>query len=204
MDNINVQYEAFLALAKLGSYKNIINICTNKKFTISLTFRSLQEIISAYTGDKSELYKALLVSKDAYIVRICVRLIGNERLRALAPDIEGFLDSDNINLLIDTMRALSVLQYKPVIDKLAALMRHKAWEVRAVAVNAVAAIDREDYIDALVTALQDSEWQVRFNAGAALSKVKDTNLIREKIVATGDKFAMDMYENFAQLASIGR
>jgi len=204
MENINVQYEAFFALSKLGSFKNIISVCTNKNFTISLTFRSLQEIISSYTGDKSELYKALLVCKDAYVVRICVRLIGNERLKDLAINIEDFLDSDNINLLIDTMRALSILRYKPVTDKLVKLMKHQAWEVRSVAVNAVAAIDAKEHIDDLVLALQDSEWQVRFNAGAALSMIKDSGTIREKVIASGDRFAMDMYENFAQLASIGR
>ena len=203
-ENINVQYEAFLALSKLGSYDSIVNICIKKDFPISLTFRSLQEVISAYSGDKSALYKALLKSNDAYVVRVCVRLIGNEKIKEHAPSIEGFLDEDNINLLIDTMRALSNIQYKPVMDKLAGLMKHERWEVRSAAVNAVAAMDTHANVDNLVLALQDSEWQVRFNAGVVLGKVEDSGIIRDKVAASGDKFAMDMFESFVQLANIGR
>jgi len=203
-ENINVQYEAFLTLSRLGSYDNIVDVCTKKDFAIGLTFRSIQEIISSYSGEKSSLYKALLTSKDAYVVRICVKLIGVDNIKELAPDIEGFLDSDNINLLIDTMRAFSNLRYKPVLEKMVALMKHDAWEVRSVAVIAVAAIDAQAHVDDLVTALQDREWQVRYNAGAALSKLKNLDEIREKVVASGDRFAMDMFVNFTEMANIGR
>ena len=204
-DNINVQYEAFLALSKLGSYDSIVNICATDDFSITLTFRSLLEIISAYSGDKTVLYKALLKSSDAYVVRICVKLIGSEKRKNLAPDIEEFLDSDKISLKMDTMRALSALRYRKSLDKFAMMMKSDSWEVRSIAVKALATIDAETYVDELILALQDPEWQVRYNAGSALSKLKDReDEIYDKIVESGDKFAKEMYESFKQMANIGR
>jgi HEAT repeat protein len=97
---------------------------------------------------------------------------------------------------------LSTLSYKPVAEKIIALVKHERWEVRSVAVNSLAALGPSDYTDQFVLALQDSEWQVRFNAGSALSKIRD-GTIREKVLATGDKFALDMLEYMTDMVEIG-
>jgi FOG: HEAT repeat len=200
--NINEQYEAFLALARFGSYDDIVKVCLDKDFKQMLSFRSLQEIISAYTGDKPALYKTLLASPDAYIVRICVKAIGQEKVTALAPDIVGFLDSENMNLVIEAMRSLSALSYTEVEGKIITLLKHDRWEVRGVAVQSLAALDLKGNVDNFITALQDSEWQVRFNAGKALCKTGDDST-HEKVLATGDKYALDMLDYMINLGKIG-
>jgi hypothetical protein len=203
-DNVNVQHEAFLTLSRLGSYDNIVEICMNKEYNLKLTFRSLIEIMSSYSADKHELCKALLSARDNYIVRTSVKLIGSERITALAPEIEGFLESDNINLVLDTIRALSQLRYKAITEKMIKLLSHEAWEVRSVAVGALASINVDDYIDHFITALCDKEWQVRYNAGSALSKIRNSDFIAKKVIATNDKYAMDMLQYFTQIGSMGR
>ena len=200
--NINEQYEAFLALARFGSYDNIVKIGLDKDFEQVLSFRSLQEIIGAYTGDKTTLYKALLVSPDAYIVRICIKFIGTEKIKSLAPDIESFLDNENINLVIEAMRTFSELSYNAVENKITSLLKHERWEVRSVAVNVLASLDLKGNTDQFILALQDSEWQVRFNAGTALLKINDKT-IRKKVITTGDKYALDMLEYMINLGEIG-
>jgi len=200
--NINEQYEAFLALARFGSYDNINKICMDKNYVQVLSFRSLQEIMNAYTGDKPKLYKALLKSPDAYIVRVCIKAIGLKKIKELAPDIAVFLDSENMNLIIEAMRSLSALSYMPAIEKITTLLKHDRWEVRGVAVQALAALDLEGNVDNFISALQDSEWQVRFNASAALRKIKDDS-ITEKVLATGDKYALDMLKYMIDFGQIG-
>ena len=203
-DNLDVQFEAFLTLSRLGSRDNIVRICMDKRFVQQLTFRSLQEIISAFAGDKRSLYSKLLSAPDAYITRICIKQIGIEEITALAPDVARFLSNKNFNVVIDAAKALGSLRYKPTTEKVLALLQHERWEVRNAAVSAAATIDVNSYQDLLITALQDREWFVRYNAGIALSHIEDITEIHEKVLATKDRFAIEMLEYMTQMAEIRR
>ena len=203
-DNINVQYEAFFALARLGSYDHIVGICMDENFVQQLSFRSLQEVIDAYTGDKPALYKRLLSSPDAYIVRACIKRAGIERIKNLALDIEAFLDNPNFNVVIDAILALGAMRHNAAAERIAGFLQNERWEVRGAAVKALASINLNAYTDSLIAALRDSEWQVRYNAGSALSRVKDISSVREKVAATKDRFAVDMLGYITEMADIRR
>jgi len=201
-NNIDIVFEALLALAYMNSSKAFIEICMDKKYIRYISFRNLQEIIIAFSGDKEVLYKKLLSAPDDYVVRICIKRIGAEEISSLVPKTMQFLESKNYNLVIDTLRTISALKYKPASVKIQKLLKHSHWEVRNAVVQAAAAIDTDHYTDSLIEALQDKEWFVRYNAGLALSKADNLENVREKVHATNDKFAIDMLEYMATMKNI--
>ncbi len=203
-DNIDLQFQAFLTLAELGSEEKLAKVCMDESFVRSLSFRSLQQLLKAYTGNKTALYSELLESPDAYVVRICIRRAGIEGMRSLADKILPWLDSDNFNIVIDAVRSLGLLHYAPAAQKTAALLKHERWEVRSVAATALASISPVQYADTLADALQDREWQVRYNAAAALRGCENFEQIRQKVLATGDKYAIEMLDYMAHTAKMWR
>ena len=203
-DNVELQYRAFLTLSRLGSTENLVRVCMDKDFVQTLSFRSLQQILVSYAGNQEQLYADLLNAPDPYVVRICIKRIGTGNMRRLAPLVERWLDSDNMNLLIDTVRTLGALHYVPAAARIATLISHERWEVRGMAVTALSELDGNSYVDQFVQALQDKEWQVRYNAGKALRDVPDKEALRKKVQATGDKYALEMLEYMMQTAEMWR
>ena len=203
-DNVNLQFEAFLALSKMGSGEHIRKVCMDEQFAKLLSFRSLQQVLGVFTGDKEALYGELLASPDAYVVRICIRRAGIDGLDSLADKILPLLDSDNFNVVIDAARAMGHLGYLPAAQKVAGLLTHERWEVRSVAATAMDSLDRDSYLDPLVDALQDREWQVRYNTAATLRHSARLDEVRDKVHACGDRYALEMLEYMAQTAEIWR
>lgn len=203
-DNVELQYQGFLALSKLGSRDKIVRISMDEGFVQSLSFRSLQQAVKAYSGDKPELYSALLASPDPYIIRICIKRIGVEHVEALAPAVAPFLDNDNFNLVIDAARTLGMLKYLPAAPKIVPLLSDERWEVRAISVTALAGIDCVGYEDDLILALQDREWQVRYNTAQALKDSPNLADIIQKVTGTGDKYALEMLEYMTETKQIWR
>ena len=201
-NNIDIVFEALMALAYMNSSKAFIEICMDKKYIKYISFRNLQEIIIAYTGNREALYKRLLSAPDDYVVRICIKRIGSEEITSLVPKTLPFLDNKNYNLIIETLRTISILKYKPAAAKIQKLLKHSHWEVRNAVVKAVASIDLDSYIDSLIEALQDNEWFVRYNAGLALSKAADFKKVRDKVQATNDKFAIEMLDYMSVMNNI--
>lgn len=190
--NIDLQYQAYLTLSKLGSHDLIVRVCKDKDFVQMLSFRSLQEVLRAYTGDKAALYAALLHSPDPFVVRICVKRIGIEGFSSLAGEIFPFLESSDDSLVLDTARALGQLCYRPAAPHLARLLTHTRWETRAITVSALAQLDAPAYEDELAAALRDPEWPVRYNAARALACSPNIGRILQSTLDSGDRFAYEM------------
>jgi len=203
-DNIDIIFEALLALARMNSSEQFMQICMDKKYIKRISFRNLQEIIIAYTGDREILYKKLLTAPDNYIIRICIKRIGAEGIESLSPNIVKFLDSKNFNLVIDALRTIGALKYKPAAEKVQKLLKHDNWEIRNAVVQATAAIDIDQYTDSLIEALQDSEWFVRYNAGKALCEATELKEVRDKVYATNDEFAIEMLNYMMAMSGIRR
>ncbi|NLW79316.1 MAG: HEAT repeat domain-containing protein [Ruminococcaceae bacterium] len=200
--DINLQYQAYLTLAILGSQDHIVHICMDENYVQTLSFRSLQEVLKAYTGDKEELYDILLASPDPFVVRICIKRIGAEGVARLADKVFPYLGNGNFNIVIDAARTLGQLKYQPAAEKLVALLKNDRWEVRSIAVSALAAIDPADYEAPIAEALRDKEWQVRYNAALALSRSPNMDALLEKVKATGDRYAYEALEYVAQANNI--
>jgi len=192
--NISIVFEALLTLAHMGSTDSFLKICLDKDYIQHMSFRNLQEIIATYTGNREELFHKLLSAPDDYVIRICIKSIGSEGISALVPEILQYLDSPNINLVIDTLRTIGALKYKSVLERVQKLLGNERWEVRNAVVQTIAAIDADNNIEFLVKALQDKEWFVRYNAGQALCGTSNLEKVRDMVRATNDRFANDMLE----------
>jgi len=203
-DNVELQFQGFLALSKMGSFAHIVRVCTDKDFSQTLSFRSLQQVLTIFTGDKEKLYAALLDAADPYVIRIAIKQAGQEKLARLAPMVLPFLDSDDLNVQIDSVRTLGALRYTPAAEKIAVMLGHPKWEVRSVAATALASVNADAYIPQLVQALQDSEWQVRYNAATALQNVQKQDEVRRMVAECGDKYALEMYEYMAKTSKLWR
>ncbi len=192
--HIDWQYQGMLTLALTGDDKNLAHICTDAHFRQQLSFRSLQEIIGAYTGDKLALYTQLLESPDRFIVRICVKRIGQEHLTQLVEPMVSFLESSDYNLVIDAARSLGKIRWKPAAKRLCQLLTHEKWEVRAVAVTTLAAIDSEQFAPNIANMLHDREWQVRYNAAMALCETTNMPQVMADVESSGDRYAMEILQ----------
>ncbi|MGD9560175.1 MAG: HEAT repeat domain-containing protein [Oscillospiraceae bacterium] len=201
-NDINLQYQAYLTLALLGSRDHIVHICMDENYVQTLSFRSLQEVLKAYTGDKHDLYAALMNSPDPFVVRICVKRIGAEHMTDLAPKVFPYLDSEDFNTVIDAARSLGQLQYEPAAPRLASLLKADRWEVRSIAVSALALIDESGYENEIAEALHDKEWQVRYNAALALSRSPNIAALLEKVKESGDRYAYEILEYMAETSNI--
>ena len=197
-DDIDLQYQSFLTLSQLACRDQLVRICMDRGFIHRLSFRSLQEALKTYSGNKPDLYRALLKSPDRYIVRICMKRIGAEHFISFAQDLMLYLDSDDYNTVIDAARALGQLGYDNAAPKLIALMSHKKWEVRNIAASALGAIDANRYANELVNALHDSEWHVRFNAAKALSTTDRSGEFLQTVRLSGDRYAFEILSYMIQ------
>lgn len=189
----DLEYQGLLTLSVLGDEQNLAGIAMDESFVKTLSFRSLQEIFKAYTGDKERLYGLLINSKDTYIKRIAIKRIGQEEYVQFADALMPFLSSGNYNVVIDAARSLGQLKADKAAPEILTLFQHEKWEVRAVAVTALASINTEDYEKEAVAALSDSEWQVRVNAALALSKYPQVDRIMRQVKESGDRFAFEAF-----------
>lgn len=192
--NIDIQYQGFLTLSLLGAYEQIVAIGMDGGFVHTLSFRSLQEILKAYTGDKSALYETLLHSPDSFVVRICIKRIGVERFTHLVEKIMPFLESGDDNIVMDAARALGQLRSRDSAPGLAALARRERWEIRSIAVEAIGSIDCDEYESVLTNALHDREWQVRFHAANALKDSRNIDNVICAIKDSEDKYAYEVLD----------
>jgi len=203
-DNVELQFQCFLVLSRLGSFTQLVRVCTDKDFPLALSFRSLQQVLTVFAGDKRELYSALLDSPDKYVVRIAIKQIGHEGMANLAPQVAELLGAGDENALIDNVRTLGALRYKPAADIIVMMLGNPKWEVRAVSATALASMDVNGYIPQLVKALQDSEWQVRYNAALGLQKAAKPDAVLAMVEASGDQYALEMYDYMSNTNGLWR
>ena len=182
-----------LALFMCGSRDKVVALFSDSAFHLILSFRSLQELFACYTGDHEELCRLLIgKSSDSYITRACIREIGNGEMAALTPMVIPFLKSENVNVLIDSIRTLGKLRIAEAAEEIRQYTRHPQWSVRSTAVTALAEIAPENCYEDLLRCLCDPEWWVRFHAAEALFRLPSHPGLMEDVQALGDRFAFEM------------
>lgn len=191
-NDTDVEYHGMITLSLLGAYEELTLLLKGGNFKSTLSYRSLLEILKAYTSDKEKLFKELLSSKDTYIVRVCIKEIGLENMSSLAPYLVNNLCVADTNILMDTTRSLGQLKYKLAGEKILPLLNHDKWELRGIAVNALASIDINKYYPYIENALHDKEWQVRYNCAKALSSLNNSDEIFIRIKKSNDKYATEI------------
>ncbi|MEA4997898.1 MAG: HEAT repeat domain-containing protein [Candidatus Limiplasma sp.] len=201
-DNLNLQYAGFLALSMMGNRDSIIKLCDDPSFTKSLSYRSLKEIFTVYTGDKRFLYEKLLLSPDAYIRRIVIKNIGEEGFREYAEALIPMLESTDINLLCDVIRTLGQLRCEKAGQRIAAYLQSTNWMVRNAVVTALAAIDAQAYRPLLMEGLKDREWWVRYNTARELCAHLSPDSLAAAVPTLNDRFASEILQFAIQEAQI--
>lgn len=107
----SAQEIGLLALFLLGNGDTIVKILSDRDFQIILSFRSIQEMFSAYRGDSAELYRRLLSgADDQYIRRACIHGIGDGKLEGFGNFLMDGLDAP-MNVLLETIRTIGKLKY---------------------------------------------------------------------------------------------
>ncbi|MFA0815001.1 MAG: HEAT repeat domain-containing protein [Anaerofustis sp.] len=191
-ENSDLQYHALMALSQFGNEQALGKIFCNDRFTQKLTFRSIQEILKAYSGEKSRLYWILLDAPDLYVRRICIKRIGTEKIRRLGGFLTPYLNHSDYNIVIDTVRALGQLKYREALPEIEKLTEHFRWEVRAACVTALAQIDLKAEIGYITGGLFDEEWWVRRNAASAVIQYEPIKDIVSYVVRSDDRFAKEI------------
>ena len=182
-----------LAMFTCGSLDKLLTLFADPEFHLILSFRSLQELFACYTGDHRELCRELLgKSPDNYVTRACIHEIGNMDTDELCPLIIPYLQSDNINVLIDSIRSLGKLRYAEAAESIRQFTHHPQWSVRSTAATALARISPDSCYEDLLRCLCDREWWVRFHAAEALYKLPGHPDLMSDVQALGDRFAYEM------------
>ncbi len=190
--NIDLQYVGFLALSLLGDAEALIPVCMDGSYTQALSFRSLKEIFKHFSGDRARICSVLLKAPDNYVRRVCLIMIGEYKIQQLATDTSALLDDKDMNIVLDSVRALGQLKYAPIVPRIQQLISHEKWEVRSAAVRALANIDLEQYARDVAKGLYDKEWWVRYNAAATLTEYSRLQELAREVIASGDKFAIEI------------
>jgi hypothetical protein len=182
-----------LALFMCGSRDKLVSLFSDSRFKLILSFRSLQELFECYAGDHRELCRLLCnKSSDSYVTRACIRQIGHEEMTDLSPLVVPFLQSENTNILIDSIRTLGKLRFAEVAEQIRQYTSHPQWSVRSTAITALSEILPQDCYDDLLRCLCDREWWVRFHSAEALCRLYDHPGLMKDVEALGDRFAYEM------------
>lgn len=182
-----------LALFMCGNHDQLVALLSDPNIPLILSFRSLQELFACYSGDHAALYRELLARDcDSYVIRACIHGIGEDEAVELCPLIVSYLDSDNTNLVINSIRTLGKLGYRPATEAIRAHTSHPQWSVRSTAVTALAQLDPENCYDELLRCLCDREWWVRFHAAEAIDGLPGHPNPMSDVEALGDRFAFEM------------
>ncbi len=182
-----------LALFMCASHDKLLALFSDPSFRLILSFRSLQELFACYTGDHTELCRTLLgKSHDSYVTRSCIREIGIGEMTELCPLVAPYLQSENINVLIDSIRTLGKLRYAPAEESIRQHTAHPVWSVRSTAATAISEIAPDRCYKELLRCLCDREWWVRFHAAEALSQLPGHPDLMKDVQALQDRFAFEM------------
>lgn len=188
-----MQHVGMLTLCMLGAERDIIALCRDHTIASLLSFRTLEEIFSVYTGDLKRLCRKLITSaSDPYIRRTCIKAIGEQRYDDLGELVMPHLLHGHINTRIDAARTLGQIRYEAAHPQLITSATDLRWELRAVVATALGAFDVEADMETLIQLLCDREWWVRYRAAESLTQYPDKADLLRRVDATGDQFAAEM------------
>ena len=200
-----MQHIGMLTLCMLGAERDIVALCRDHTIASLLSFRTLEEIFSVYTGDLKKLCRKLITSaSDPYIRRTCIKAIGEQGYDDLGDLVLPHLTHGHINTRIDSARTLGQIHCEPAIPQLVASATDPRWEMRAVVATALGAFGESGNEDTLIKLLCDREWWVRYRAAESLTKVSDTKALMARVEKTGDKFAVEMMRFALEQAALIR
>lgn len=194
-----VQEACLYTLFVEGELERLLRLFSWEKGITALSFRSLNELFAHYGGNPRTLFRVLLPSaRDQYVRRACIRGIGERKCEEFGEELHEYLATENLNILIETIRSCGKLNYRPAMDTIRAMLAHEAWEVRCAVIDVLAECDRENSRNRLIYCLHDGVWWVRFHAAQAVAALPDRQQILEDVRRSGDTYAYEMLSYMLQ------
>lgn len=187
----DVQYNALLALSKIGEEKALVTGFNKLSQNNILSERSLIEIVDSFEGDKLSLYSEMILNEDPYISSIFIKSAGNYMDLALNDIIVIFIKEKNIARKIAAIKVIGQTFDIRFLDDLIECMEDESWQVRAVTANSLGKLQDDKAIPALVSALNHKEWWVRYNSAQAIFMIPNGIKEIETVFLAQDAFAKD-------------
>lgn len=189
--NNNVIYNVLLALAKLGDLNNLTRILVSNSSNISISFRAVIEVVEEFKGSKEDLFKGTIDSCDDYLKGILIKAAADGQYEGLSSYYIKYLSSNNMNLKIACLRALSELQNSTYEQHMIKMLEDEEWEVRAAAAKGLEKVGTSHSLEPLVKITSDSEWWVRHNAASTLVAISGGAEYARQIMDGEDQYARD-------------
>lgn len=189
--NNNVIYNVLLALAKLGDLKNLAQILTSNSRNINISFRAIIEVVEEFRGSKEDLFKETIDPSDDYLRGILIKAAADGQYEGLSSYYVKYLSSDNMNLKIACLRALSGLQNPAYEQHMIDMLEAEEWEVRAAAAKGLEKIGTSQSFEPLLKIASDKEWWVRHNAASTLVAIPGGMEYAQQIIDGEDQYARD-------------
>ncbi|MBC8060132.1 MAG: HEAT repeat domain-containing protein [Clostridiaceae bacterium] len=187
----DVQYNALMALAKVGDMHGLITAFTKLNRNNILSERSLIEIVDSFEGDKIPLYYEMILNEDPYISSIFIKSVGNHMDLTLNEIIAAFLKEENLDRKIAAIKVIGQTVDIRFIEDLIECMEDESWQVRSVTAKSLGKLADVKAIPALVSALNDREWWVRYNSAQAIFMMPNEINKIETVFLAQDAFAKD-------------
>ncbi len=198
-NNLDVKYNALLALAKIGDLTAYIDAFIILFFEsevsgdqIYLSQRSMIEIADSFEGDKLEMYNTMIDSNTSYISTVFIKSAGNYGDKAVSAKIIKYVKDSNRNRRAACTKALGQLRDNRYINHLIEALDDADWECRAVAAKSLGLIGDAQALKALMKTLADKEWWVRYNSAWSIVQIPGGLNLVESIISNDDQFAKDI------------
>lgn len=199
--NNDVIYNFLLALAKLGDLKGLSNSLRTQSSNINLSFRAIIEVITVFSGSKEDLIKETIELSDDYMKGVLIKAAADNECRGLTEHYVSCLYSDNKNLRIACIRAISELKDPVNEHYVSAMLEDKEWEVRAAAAKGLEKIGTMRSFEVLRKVVHDKEWWVRQNAASALISIPGGREYANQIINGDDQYASDAIVGVLEMAT---
>lgn len=187
----NVIYNVLLALAKMGDLENLSRILVTHSRDINISFRAIIEVLGEFRGSKEQLFKETIDSCDDYLRGIFIKAAVDGQYESLSSYYVKYLISDNLNLKIACLRALSELQNPVYEHNVIQMLDAEEWEVRAAAAKGLEKVGTSDSFGPLLKMTSDPEWWVRHNAASALVSIPGGKEYAQQIFRSDDQYARE-------------
>jgi hypothetical protein len=167
----NLIYNIMLAISRLGDTKQLAQLLTYNLKSVNITYETVVEIISVFSGSKEELFKSSIALSDDCSKSMLVKTASDYKIQGLRDCFLDFLKSSDMNLKIESIRALCEIGNHDDEAEIAKMLKDKEWEVRAATAQSMKKIATDSSFTALAEAASDSQWWVRHNAAIALISI---------------------------------
>ncbi len=196
-----VRVAAALSLAQLKESHATAKIINSLTYSNAIPWaRTLEVVLQMGPAAKEPLIEILEDSNASERAKtIAVAYLGIQRSQGTSALIQRFSDSKDINLRIQSAKALGILHESSSLETLINGMQDNAWEVRAMSAQALGNFSQHQALEILEKNLGDPAYWVRYNcANALMSKREAGMLVLRRNLDNQDKFIRDICNQSVQ------